>query len=396
MYAPSAKKHNVLILSGQLGDGHRQAAQAILEASRLYRPDAEARIVDYMEWTHPHLHTLGTYCYKQWIASFPSMYGYLFQKTRYEGAMSHLFKKIRLFSTARMLKLLEEVKPSVVVSTFPSAAAAMSVLKAQGLTNVPTVTVITDHTDHSYWIHPCTDRYLVGSHRVRLMLEQQHVPSSLIEVTGIPVRTPFTCKPQSRDELRAKHNLRADAPVVMVMGGGYGLIGKQFASLLRSGQLPQELQFVIVCGRNEKLKSQLEEELRHSSRRVVVTGFVDYVHELMAASDLIVTKPGGLTTAEALALELPMLLYKPLPGQEQDNADYLVDAGLALQAGDLHDLQRKLTNLFQNREILTTIRSRAKRLQMKSAGFNAVHAIARTRLTAIPEPDAAMPILAEA
>ncbi|UUZ81945.1 hypothetical protein LJK88_46740 [Paenibacillus sp. P26] len=161
-------KNKILILTGALGDGHNKAAQAILEAARVYRPDVEVKVVDFLEWTHPYLHSVGKYCYMQWVKSLPSVYGYLYRKTRDDNTLSHWFKRMRSFSTDRMLEPLDEEKPTEVVSTFPGAAAAMSYLKANGFTSVPTCTVITDYTDHSYWIHPNTDRYLVGAEHVKL------------------------------------------------------------------------------------------------------------------------------------------------------------------------------------------------------------------------------------
>lgn len=372
------KKHKVLILSGDFGDGHKQAARAILETSQLYRPDVEATVVDFMEWTHPHLHSVGRYCYIQWVKTFPSVYGYLFQKTRDDNTFSNLFKKVKLFALGKMVKLLEEVQPTVVVSTFPIAAAAMSLLKENGLTDIPTVTVITDHTDHSYWIHPYTDQYLVGSEHVRQALIARHIPASRILASGIPIRPQF-CQTFDRSTLREKFGLKQSLPTVLIMGGGLGMISKTFIRLLQTDSRLEPMQFIIVCGRNEKLKEKLESELKPGKHRFLVTGFVDHVHELMALSDLIITKPGGLTTSEAVALDLPMLLYKPLPGQEQDNSAYLLSAGVAILAEDEPDLFGKLIKVFQNPQILSTMKSRTKQIQTRSATFQALRTIVRTQ-----------------
>jgi processive 1,2-diacylglycerol beta-glucosyltransferase len=379
----ASHKRNILILSGDFGDGHKQAARAICDAIGLQENAVRAEVVDFMEWTHPRLHAVSRYCYLQWVTHFPSIYGYLFQKTRGDNSFSQLFKKLKLFSMARMLQLLHEKKPDIVVSTFPSAAAAMSALKTYGLTSVPTVTVMTDHTDHSYWVHPYTDRYIVGSGHVRDGLLRQHVPDSLISVTGIPIRLPFS---ESFDKvsLRLRHGLDPAMPTVLVMGGGLGMIGKDVAGLLRGDRIGRALQVVFVCGSNGKLAAQLSGHVRESRHKIRILGYVDYVHELMALADVIVTKPGGLTTSEAIASELPMLLYKPLPGQEKDNADFLVQAGLALEAADSDELENLLTNVFQNPQILTTIKDRARQFQMKSATRKAIAAIIGTSGAAHP------------
>ncbi|NEW08938.1 glycosyltransferase [Paenibacillus sp. SYP-B3998] len=373
-------REKILILSGSLGDGHNKAAQAILEAARFYHPDVEVKVVDFLEWTHPHLHSVGKYCYMQWVKSLPSVYGYLYRKTREDNTLSYWFKRMKSFSTDRMLELLHDYEPTEVVSTFPGAAAAMSYLKNNGFTSVPTVTVMTDYTDHSYWIHPCTDRYLVGAEHVKKALLRYHVPEHRIMVTGIPIRMPFT-QTYDRSELRDKYQLDRRMPTVLVMGGGHGLIGKQFKSVLQSDDLAAPVQFIFVCGRNEKLKQRLEEELGggKTSHRVVITGFVDHIHELMALSDLIVTKPGGLTVSEALALELPMMLYKPIPGQEQGNAAYLVGLGAAIEARNAAELKSQLLEVIANRSLLSELKKNAKSNQSKEGAFHTIAAILETK-----------------
>ncbi|MEX2460453.1 MAG: glycosyltransferase [Paenibacillaceae bacterium] len=378
-----SKKQKILILSGDYGDGHKQAACALSEASLVFHPDIEVEIVDFMAWTHPHLHTAGKYFYLWLVKRFPVFYGYLFQHTRNDTTMSYIFKKIRSFSLSRMVKLLEDVKPDVIVSTFPSAAAAISILKAKGLTTVPTVTIMTDHTDHSYWLHPYTDQYLVGSEHVSQLLQREHgITESEITVTGIPIRSHF-CQEFDQALLMEKHGLSSNQPIVMVMGGGLGMIGQEFIQLLQSDALPKTIQFVIICGHNHKLKQTLTQALKHSKHSVVLTGYIQYVHEIMAISDLIITKPGGLTISEALALELPMLLYKPLPGQEQDNAAFLLKAGVALQAKDEIELLEQLIAIFQNQQTLSTLKTQAKSFQMKSATMDALATILETESSGI-------------
>ncbi|MGO4497361.1 glycosyltransferase [Paenibacillus sp. 2RAB27] len=381
-------KGKLLILTGSLGDGHNKAAQAILEAVRMYRPDMEVKVVDYLAWTHPYLHGFGKYCYMQWVKSLPSVYGFLYHKTRHDTALSHLFKRMKSFSTERMLDLLEEEAPTEVVCTFPGAAAAMSYLKCNGLTIVPTVTVITDYTDHSYWIHPGTDKYLVGAEHVKQALLRYAIPEQRIVVTGIPLRMPFT-QTYNREELRDKYGLHRDMPTVLVMGGGHGLIGKSFKSVLQSDDLKTPVQFVFVCGRNEKLKQHLEEELGGSNthHHVMVTGFVDHVHELMALSDLIVTKPGGLTVSEALALDLPMMLYKPIPGQEQANAAYLVGIGAAVEVKNAAEMKRQLLEVIANQSVLLKLKKNAQMSHRQPDVLRTVDAILETEHHYLPIQD---------
>ncbi|WP_276358328.1 MGDG synthase family glycosyltransferase [Cohnella caldifontis] len=391
-----AKKPKILILSGALGDGHLQAARAIREAALDGNPGTEVEVVDYMAWTHPKLHAVGKFCYEQWMKKLPSLYGYLFQKTRGDSPFSSFVKRAKSSSLERIQQLLKEKRPSVVVSTFPLAAAAMSALKARGLTGLPAVTVITDHTDHSFWIHPFTDRYIVGSESVRRTLLRRGVPAGRISATGIPIR--LACqRSYDRALLRDLHGLDLARPAVLVMGGGLGMIDKDFVGLLKSGGFASGAQFILVCGRNEKLRQQLEGELGDASGRVRVLGYVEHVHELMALSDLIVTKPGGLTTSEALSLELPMLLFKPLLGQEKDNAAYLARIGAAVEAGSVAELAGMLTGLLGDRERLAAMKRAAARYRPASPSPDAVRAILGARSAGFPmREEAAEPIYAKA
>jgi processive 1,2-diacylglycerol beta-glucosyltransferase len=277
-----------------------------------------------------------------------------------------------------LLELLQEVQPSVVVSTFPFAAGVMSKLKGCGLTHIPTVTIITDYTDHSYWIHPDTDQYIVGSSLVRQALNRHGIADSKIADTGIPIKSQFYGY-HSRQALSEKYGLDFDLPTIMVMGGGNGMIRDGLSTFRELDALPQPVQLIIVCGHNEKLRLQLKEELKDSKHRIHLTGYIDYVHELMAISDFILTKPGGITISEAMAMNLPMLLYSPLPGQEQDNAQFLVQAGVAIQAENHADLRKKLSQLLNTPRFLISMKENVKRFQIKGTNFSPLDVIVRTK-----------------
>lgn len=374
------RKPRLLILSGQLGQGHVQAARAVKEMAAIACPEADVHIVDFMEWNHPYSHPFSRYLFVQSVKNFPYIWGYLYRKTRYDNAFTQLCKKFRTYALKRMMKLLDEVQPTVVVSTFPPAAAAMSLLKSRGWARLPLVTIITDHTDHSYWIHPYTDHYLVGSPAVKQALGRLHIPERCITVTGIPVRPQFCCE-YDRSALAARHRLDPARKTVLIMGGGCGLIGGELSGMINARELFAEpLQFIIVCGRNQKVYDRFAEELKDSPHRIVLTGFVEHIHEFMAISDLIVTKPGGLTSSEAVAMSIPMLLYKPLPGQEQDNAAVLTEAGVAVEAGSEHELRQRLMQMLSSPPQLLQMRANARafRIRHASGPDELLHAILHT------------------
>lgn len=371
-------KEKVLILTGNYGDGHIQVANALHEAIQMRFPALEPVIFDFMDCVHPYSNHVSRFLYLQGVKKFPQVYGYIYQKTRKVNTFSKMVKTILSTGLGRMQKLIEEVQPTVVVSTFPLAAAVMSKLKSYGLTDVPTVTTITDHTDHSCWIYPYTDQYIVGSSAVRDALINLGVEENRIADTGIPIRQQFSQSFQ-REEICKKYGLDPHMPAVLVMGGGCGLIGEGSATLQGFEELQKPVQLIIVCGHNEKLRSQLKEKLKDSKHRIHLTGYINYVHELMAISDVMITKPGGVTTFEAIAMELPMLLYKPIPGQEQDNAKFLVRSGVAMQAKTDRDLTDHLSNLLGNIELLQQMRENSKQFHPKESAFASVEVIIDTK-----------------
>lgn len=370
----SYKREQILILSGSLGEGHMQAAKAIVEASSLYKPNVTVKVVDLMAWIHPRMHVIERYCFKQWVKHFPSLYGYLYQKTRADNPLTYLLKQFRTSSLQRLCKLIQDVKPSVLVSTFPPASAAISMLKEKGLTDLRSVTVITDHSDHSYWIHPNTDLYLVGSEEVQTALRRKGVSDTKISITGIPVR-PFHTQVSNKQRLREQLGIDPSSFVVLVMGGGWGMIDDTFMEQLQSEQLTH-VQFVVICGRNVKLMHRMHECL-HGKDNVQLQGFIEGINEWMAVSDLLITKPGGLTTSEALAQQLPMLLFEPQLGQERDNAAYLIQKGVARPC-EVERLPSQLNEMVQQPELLRRMREKAGECKQQNSASLALTQILKT------------------
>ncbi|MDP4164059.1 MAG: glycosyltransferase [Bacillota bacterium] len=372
-----SEKKKILILSASFGDGHNQVAKAICEAAEFSLPEVEPIILDIMEWVHPHLYPITNYLYKRGIKRFPTVYSYFYKRTRETNSFSITLNSILSAGMRSVLQYINTIKPAVVVSTYPFAAGIMSKLKEQGLIHVPIVTVITDYTDHSYWIHPNTDQYIVGSSQVLEKLISVGVETTKIKCTGIPIRQRFT-HDYSRKKLAAKLGLDPGKFTLLVMGGGEGLIGKGISTFYALDSIQVPLQIIIICGRNDKLLRQLDEVAQQSKHDIVLRGFCEDVNELMAVSDVMITKPGGVTAAEAIAMELPLMIYDPLPGQEEDNANYLLEAGLALHAENESDLILKIQLLLRESFVLSRMKENIRKCQTNTSAFEALNAIIRT------------------
>ncbi|MFB6468135.1 glycosyltransferase [Cytobacillus sp. Hz8] len=369
------KNKKFLILSSTFGEGHNQVANAIREAVESTLPGTIPIILDTMEWIHPYLYPISNFFYKSSIKKFPQVYSYFYRKTRVRNSFSTKLNSIFTFGMHSILEVIREVKPSVVVSTYPFAAGILSNLKQHRLINIPTVTIITDYTDHSYWIYPHTDQYLVGTNRLRDQLILQGIEEYKIKVTGIPIRQRFI-ETQPREKLLKKYGMDPNKFTILMMGGGEGYIGKGLSTLHVLDSISQSFQLIIVCGRNHKLKKQFELEVKNCKHDVLLLGFCEEVQELMAISNLLITKPGGVTTSEALAMGVPLLIMNPLPGQEEDNANYLLRSGLAFLAKNEHDLRSKIQNFLNDEKSLTAIQHRTEQYRrIRTSSIDALNAI---------------------
>ncbi|PWI57970.1 MGDG synthase family glycosyltransferase [Sulfoacidibacillus thermotolerans] len=325
------KLKRVLILSASYGEGHQQAALAVRDAIMESHPGHEVHIVDYIEMVHPRLNSVARYCYLKSVRFAPALYGLFYKGTSRIAPSSLIQRRLNHLGYEELAEFLHEEQPDVILSTFPTPAGVMSVLREHGLTQIPAATVITDHAIHSQWIHPYTDHYFVGSEHVKQGLILRGIDERRISVTGIPIRPAFL-EASNRAGIRAKLGLEPDYPTLLIMGGAYGVLSDIVQICEELFQSDRRMQLMVVCGRNEKLRQQIEQLSKDAKNPVWVFGFTREVHELMAVSDLIVTKAGGLTVSEALAMELPMLLYRPIPGQETQNAAFLVKSRVAVLA----------------------------------------------------------------
>jgi processive 1,2-diacylglycerol beta-glucosyltransferase len=235
---------------------------------------------------------------------------------------------------------------------------------------VPQVTVTTDFETHRLWVNQPCERYFTATEEGALYLHSWGVPASDIFPTGIPIH-PLFSEPKDRSACLARHGLTGDRPVVLQLAGGFGVgpIEKLFKAILEV-ELPLEV--VVVAGRNEKLKSQLQKMPSPHRHRVKVMGFTDQIDELMAVADLVVSKPGGLTTSETLARGAVMVIVNPIPGQESRNSDFLLENGAAIKVNNVATLSYKLTSLLRQPDRLEQLKANARQLGRPRAAFQVV------------------------
>ena len=317
------------ILSCNYGGGHLRVGEAIAAGWKA-RTGGRVEIVDYFaQFVHPVFDAVTKFSYVQSVRRAPGMYGMFYRVTGEIKPDSLVQRAINRMGLERLDKYLEAKRPDVVCCVHCTPAGTMSDLKVLGRSAVPCLTVITDYVTHSQWIHPCVERYCVPADSVRDGLVDRGIQKDRIFVTGLPIERKFL-RPLEREALMRRLGLTPGRPVILVMAGAYAMLGGVGDVVRVLARFPRSLQALVVCGLDRRMAQQVRARTAGAPHPFHVFGYVDNVEELMAVSDLLITKAGGVTISEALALGLPMLIYRPIPGQEEGNTRYLLEHGAAL------------------------------------------------------------------
>jgi processive 1,2-diacylglycerol beta-glucosyltransferase len=346
------------ILSCKWGDGHQRVGEAVAAAWRA-STGGDAAVLDYFaEFVHPLYSTLGTLAYVEAVRHRPALYGMVYEATDHIRQESGLQRTINRVGMTRLERYLRAERPAVVCCVHCTTAGTMSDLKAAGRTRIPSAAVVTDYDTHAQWIHPNVDRYCVPSDSVRRGFIARGISVPRIAVTGLPVARKFR-QSLIRPVLMRELDLRPDRPVILVMAGAYAMLGGVLDIVRVLAGDPRSPQVLVVCGRDESLARRVRSATASAAGRFKVFGYVDDVERLMTASDLLITKAGAVTVSEALVRGLPMLIYRPIPGQEARNTQYLVEHGAAFAPRTPEALRRRLERLFTDPAALDTMRRAA-------------------------------------
>lgn len=335
----------VLIFSATFGAGHLRSAQAIIEAIRIKEPSAEITHVDCGECLGKTVNTLLKNSYIGMIKHSPGLWGGIYGGMAKIAPDSLIQRFLNKLGRAEYQKIIESSRPHLIICTYPTVAGVLSELRLNHQLHVPVITVVTDYVVHNQWIHRGVDMYIVGSRQVSEGFVAKGIRPERIKVTGIPVNLSFE-RQVDLNEVKARLGLSPDLPTLLIMGGASGVLDslKEQCRIFANADYP--LQSVVVCGSDEKLYKSLDEIVASARNPVLRFGFVNNVEELMTSADLMITKAGGLTVSEALTKELPMVIFKPIPGQEKANADFLSEIGAARVAHTQEELADIVQSLF--------------------------------------------------
>ena len=341
----------VLIATVTAGGGHVAAAAALDEAWRALRPDDAVERVDLIKYFSPLHKKMYADGYVQLVERAPELWGLLFGKTDSPRIARRLSKLRRAFPSSSRKKFtrhLKQFRPDAVLCTHYAPLETLGLLRQKQKTPQPfIVSVVTDFEAHALWMDTCVDLYCVAAEETKARLVARGAPADNAVATGIPIAAKFSSKPDAR-AVRKTLGLRDDLPVLLVLSGGFGM-GPVAEVVAELDKVPQPFQTVVVTGRNEELRRDLATQTRKHPTHVL--GFTTNMHELMAVAGLILTKPGGLTSSEALALGKPLFILNPIPGQEAANSDFLLERGAAAKVNRVEDLPFRIEQLLGSKKL---------------------------------------------
>ncbi|WP_217597534.1 glycosyltransferase [Cohnella sp. GbtcB17] len=338
----------ILIVYARFGDGHYQVSKA-LEQQFATHPEVrfEVQLVDLFGEAHPAMDAIVRCVYASSMTWFPKTYGWSYRVT---NGMTHdrpLFRWLHAFGQRKMTSLLRTIRPDAVIHTFPflSTYAAM----ASADMTIPTYTVITDYDLHTRWIHPHTDGYFVATAELKTQLAGIGIRDDRIHVTGIPIRGQFLTERRSRREICVEKRLDPDQTYVLIMIGALSEPERLVASLLKK-ELSATL--LLVAGRNAKLCRRLAKRFERETR-VQVIGYAEHLEAYMSVASCIVTKAGAVTLTEAISIGVPVVVYRPIPGQERGNAEYWARKCALRMATDAASLRAAVGSAIQGADSKT-------------------------------------------
>jgi len=363
----------LLVLSVSAGAGHVRAAQAVESAARAAQPPLDVTHLDLLTLVPKEFRKLYGEQYIRLVEKLPQLWSYLYAKTdrpSRESLTGKLKRAVEKLNTRKLNSEIERLAPDVILCTHFLPAELLSRQKAKGRKLPPLWVQVTDFDVHALWVHHHVDRYCVANEEVAFRLADRGVPREKIAVTGIPVMPQF-CTPLDRATCARELGVDSGKFTVLMMAGGAGVGGLDTLAE-RLLKLPECPQLVALAGRNAELLQRLQALAQANPGKLFPLGFTTTVERVMTAADLVVTKPGGLSVSECLAKRRPMLLVSPIPGQEERNADYLLESGAAIKAVDGATLTFKLSRLLAEPARLEAMSAAAARIGRPNAAAEVI------------------------
>lgn len=340
--------------------GHHRAAEAIQSACKLLYPQVETKTLSATSSSYPRLGKVATQMYLQILKTTPTLWGYFYNNPELKNGIAEINEMLQRINAKKFLAVLNDYAPDVVVCTqaFPCSVVARG--KIEGGFPLPLVGIITDYVAHIYWPEQGVDKYIVPTPEVKTDLQNRGIEQQKIKTLGIPIDPVFqTALPKSEARVRLK--LNPGLKTFLIMGGSQGL-GPTRRIIKKLDKLQVPFQIIVITGTNKTLYRQLKTTVTKLHFPARIFSFTRRVDKIMDAADFIITKPGGITTAEAMAKGLPIIIVNPLPGQEEYNTNYLTKIGVARKVDKLNQILPLIRELLLDEKQIELMSCRCRQL----------------------------------
>lgn len=364
----------IMIFYGSYGGGHLSAAKSIKEYIENNYLDTKIEMIDCVEYINKVLNKVTTKAYEEFAKKAPEIWGFIYKKSE-RGLVSKLSNDSNKLMAIKLKNLLQDFDPDYVISTHPFSSQMCAYLKKKEKVNFKLATIMTDFAPHDQWLlYPeYVDYFFVAHSKMKQQLIQKGISVNKIYATGIPLSNRFL-KTYNKDDILKEFGLVKEKKIVLFFAGGEFGLGKSttIEVLKIFAEDFNNLQIIAIAGRNETMKKKFEDIVNSSGRQdsIKVLDYTNKVPELMSISDLVVTKPGGLTTTESLASNLPIVIINPIPGQEEENASFLENNGVGIWIKKQDDIKERLESILRNPKKLDEMKHHIRELSKPNSTEN--------------------------
>ena len=361
----------VIIFYAKYGGGHLSAARSIENCIKTNYNGIEVELIDFMEYVNKEFNKITTKAYAEMAKKAPKAYGSIYWKSE-KGPLAHISTTSNKLLSIRLHKLLQDKAPDLIICTHPFASQMCGYLTKHHKLNTQIATILTDFASHDQWLvyNEYINKLFVANQEMKETLISKGIPSNKVFVTGIPISDRFLIN-YDKSSIFLDFNLSPNKKTVLFFGGGEFGLGKNYTLKVFETFVKDsaDLQIIAISGKNQKLKEAFENIVikYNKEANVHIFEYTNMVPELMSISNLVVTKPGGLTTSESLASGLPIVVINPIPGQEEENATYLVKHNAAIWLKKDDNIEQIVTNLLADSQKLDEMSKNAKSISKPNA-----------------------------
>ena len=377
----------ILIFYASYGGGHVNAAKSVHEYLETHYENIDVELIDCMKYVNKTIEKMTTKAYNEMARKAPWAWGKIYADSQ-KGPLAHISSRSNKIMAIKLLKLLREKNPDFIISTHPFGSQMCSYLKRKGKISAKIATIMTDFAPHDQWLvgSDFTDFYFVAHNGMKQYLVNKGISDKKVFVTGIPLSSRFL-KSYDKDTILKELNFEPNKKTILFFGGGEFGLGKTrtieiFEKFVNNCT---NMQMIAISGKNEKMRLAFEKIVSDNQKNncIRIFEYTSQVPEFMSISDVVVTKPGGLTTTESLASHLPMIIINPIPGQEEENARFLESSGVAIWLKKQTQVDKVLNKIFSHPDVLESMKKNTKKLAKPHSTKNICDILLASKTNAI-------------